>query len=52
MKYVVSTGEHLVEDVLMHFKCHNCEGYGYFRSRDPQEEDPMCLECMGSGVVY
>lgn len=52
MKTILTTGAHVVEDVLMHFKCWNCDGYGFFKSRDPQEEDQTCIECMGNGVIY
>ena len=52
MRSLITTGAHLVEDVLMHFTCWNCEGNGFHQSRDPQEEDQKCVECMGSGILY
>lgn len=50
MKSVMTTGEHVEKDVVENFTCWACEGTGYFRARDSQEEDTACLECHGTGL--
>lgn len=47
--YIITTGEHLVEDVKDYFECHTCEGVGVMFMRDPQMTEPTCLDCNGTG---
>lgn len=52
MKSVISTGEFVQEDVKDQLTCWTCEGMGYMAVRDPQDTEPVCLKCNGSGLNW
>lgn len=52
MKTVISTGEHLIEDVADALMCHECEGAGYFKAPSLELEETECLSCHGTGLNW